>query len=362
MSVLPVPGGPVQEQPAAQVAALRAQRVDVAVEAQRAALDALQHAVGQHDPVARDLPAAVERHRDPRRAERGSLLAQRDDLAAVDVVLGHEPPQLGDEAFRRRRLARHDLDERGLVGVALVRDEHREAVVAVAHEQQAERDARNRAPLVELDHRPSDAPTPTPRVAWPPAASFASENSVCDGAEMPQLRRPGGGREIGVERGLDVRPVVLRRLEPRDRKRRRALAEVSSEPGGEAVLARRRPRRPLEAALEALRELARLEAGVVGHRAGRLDAQHHAHQSGSLLLAFLAPRLSRHPERARTPAVGHADGERRGPVVDRPPRVYVSPCTGAGRPRCRGRRRARTSGRWGACAPRRPRSCCRPRR
>ena len=52
----------------------------------------------------------------------------------------------------------------------------------------------------------------------------------------------------------------------------------------------------------------------------------------------------------------HRDQPRRDPG----PTVLTDLCTAAGRRRCRDRRPVHTSGRWDACAPRLPRSCCRP--
>ncbi len=128
------PGWPVEQQPAPHVAAARAQPVAMACETGGVALDPLERALGQHDPVARH--GRQRAHADRSRAER-VLAPERQHLAAVDVVLAHQlaqprQPGLGDLAARRHRL---QPDARDAVVVA--RSEQRRERLRVRAEQQA---------------------------------------------------------------------------------------------------------------------------------------------------------------------------------------------------------------------------------
>jgi hypothetical protein len=83
----------VEQDAALEVTSGRAQPLGLAGHADRLALEALERAVGQDHRVAGDLGDVVELHGD----RLVLVLVQRDDVAAVDVVLAHRRPKLAEQ-------------------------------------------------------------------------------------------------------------------------------------------------------------------------------------------------------------------------------------------------------------------------
>jgi len=80
-------------------------------ERDRVTIDPIEHALRQHDVVARHGGQVVERD-DGLRSESELLRSERHDLAAVHVALAHQVGDLGEEPLCRRALGRHHLDAR----------------------------------------------------------------------------------------------------------------------------------------------------------------------------------------------------------------------------------------------------------
>ena len=148
----------MEQQPALEVAPGGAEPVGVAGDAERVALDALEHAVRQHDPLARNIGqgADLDRH--------AAVWAHRDldHAAAKDVVLRHECAQLPKERVGDGSFARHHLDVERLL----------HAVVGAAQQRRVAgrqpNDQKPRPDRTEAWNRPA------PVLAFTKAANFGS--------------------------------------------------------------------------------------------------------------------------------------------------------------------------------------------
>ena len=124
--VLPVPGGPYSSRPRLRCWPAASSASPVAGHSEGVPLDPRQHGVGQHDVVPADAGRAGEReddaaHRDQRHVEQ---------VAAVDVELGAQLVQLGEQALGQvdRQAGHLDLQAR----LMLVRGLDHHDVAAVA--------------------------------------------------------------------------------------------------------------------------------------------------------------------------------------------------------------------------------------
>jgi len=105
VSVFPRPGRPVEEDATLQMTARVLQPLALRGEAHRAALDAVEQAIGQHDAGAGNLGKAMELD-----VERLRLVPlERHRVAPVDVAAARDGTQLAQEALGSGPLAGHHL-------------------------------------------------------------------------------------------------------------------------------------------------------------------------------------------------------------------------------------------------------------
>src|SRR5205814_10097618 len=90
------PGWAEEQEPALDRATRRDELVRVLAEGDGVAVDAIEDAAWKDHVIPGHLRQAVERD-DRLRPEAELLRAERNDLAAVDVVLGHERGDVGHE-------------------------------------------------------------------------------------------------------------------------------------------------------------------------------------------------------------------------------------------------------------------------
>ncbi|HEX2126195.1 MAG TPA: hypothetical protein VHF45_06520 [Thermoleophilaceae bacterium] len=223
-------GRAVQQQPAAQVAPHPPQLLGVRGEQLRVALDPFQDAAAQHDALALHARKPPDHHSGsaPRR------LGQLEHPAAVDVVLVHQAAQLREKRLRALALGRHHLQPQGgLAGPVILAGEHqRERAVRAREQPEPGTDAAD-PPLAHL-HR-----LPLRRARF-------RQRTHANPRRLDQLREPGPvplddrqadqvavvalALEPGVERDLEVDPVVAGERGGDDRKLRRVRAEVLAQP------------------------------------------------------------------------------------------------------------------------------------
>jgi hypothetical protein len=200
-----------------------AQPVGLLGDAERLALEALERAVGQDHRVARDLGKAVELHRD----RLVLALVQRDDLAAVAVVLAHRRAQVGEELRRGVGVGRDGLElQRGATPRTLAaRDDQRHRDSVALREVHPHRHAAHDAPVADLDRHALHGRLPD----RPGHAHAGDDVGQSDAAERRMARAVAddlGIDQDGVERELEVGVVGGRELGDRRRQRARIGAKV----------------------------------------------------------------------------------------------------------------------------------------
>lgn len=202
------------------------------------------------------------------------------------------------------------------------------------------------------------------------------------GGRFPVRRLPGEDPQAGGRHQPEARDRRLAAHRPRPEGRlrqgagclqavRRAGRERRvrrDEPRGQGIRAAERTQRRAGPVREhrCVRGAGRVRRHVASVRhpaAGRLVARraHDGCRRAPHAIGGVRRRRARerHRQVAQRPTARRAE-------VQRPGRRNCLPATAKGgtgrsRPQSHGRRPAGTSGRWGACAPRRPRSCCRAR-
>src|SRR3954452_5343942 len=319
---------PVEEHAALEVAARRPQALGVARDAGRVRLEPLERALRQDHTVEGDRRQRVEAH-----VHRTVVaLVQRDDLAAEDVVLAHGGADRGEPGGPRLALRRDALEpDRGAVGALDPRDDCGERRAVVAREVHAVGDARDDAPVADLDIGVLD------RAGRDGAARAAAgeELAQADAHHDRLLGRlvaehVGVGRDR-VEGELHVRVVARREARGRRRHLARVGPEVVADARGEPGLGRvRRRGHRLEELLERrgeapdVRQLAahalRTASRHAGHRQPSPASAARARASGSSGSAahqqapVSTPQPNRAPQRGQTAGRssvrGMADGDR----------------------------------------------------
>lgn len=230
----------VQQHAAAHVASARPQPLRVARHAEGGAFDALQHTVGQHDPLARDRRQRADR-------ERGIVVAvkvaraQLEDASAVDVALIHQPPQLGDDRFGAATILRHHLERERLAHAVVGAGQHdRKPLVPFGHEPQPELYARDALVLAERDGHVlgrADAD----RAVVPAAGSGELGQPDLDPGHRREADELGATlREEGIDRDLEVGAIPRLQRARDDRQPGRVGAEVLTQPLAQFRLGLRR--------------------------------------------------------------------------------------------------------------------------